>query len=156
MADGHGGARTPEHPAPASGPGRLSQRTDGGPAQKMREMTGLPYGEGTAYETQQRGAAMSATPSVPSGPDIKVQQPSGAAPMPSGPDFAAPTAAPSQPITAGAALGPGGGPELLSLPKTGMEAAPSGIVSSTLRALSGRDNSGVLASLFDTASERGV
>lgn len=31
MTDGRGGYRRPTNPAPASGPGALSQRTDGGP-----------------------------------------------------------------------------------------------------------------------------
>ena len=44
MPNGHGGYRKPEHPAPASGPGRLSKRTDGGPGQKLANYTGLDYG----------------------------------------------------------------------------------------------------------------
>ena len=31
----HGGKRTPGNPAPVSGPGQLSQRTDGGPQQVL-------------------------------------------------------------------------------------------------------------------------
>ena len=41
----HGGYRTPSNPAPVSGPGSLSQRTDGGPRQVQAEMSGMPYGE---------------------------------------------------------------------------------------------------------------
>ena len=41
-----GGYRKPENPAPSSGPGALSQRTDGGPAQGAKYIPGLPYGQG--------------------------------------------------------------------------------------------------------------
>lgn len=41
---GHGGYRAPAQPAAVSGPGQLSQRTDGGPAQALSAPTGLPYG----------------------------------------------------------------------------------------------------------------
>lgn len=58
---GHGGKRTPARPAPASGPGRLSKRTDGGPTQKMREMTGGSYGEGQEMADLQRSAPMGGT-----------------------------------------------------------------------------------------------
>ena len=43
MAEQHGGKRTPRNPAPVSGPGRLSRRTDGGPAQVNAQMTGRRY-----------------------------------------------------------------------------------------------------------------
>lgn len=61
MANGHGGPREPARPAPASGPGRLSKRTDGGPSQKMRALEGGAYGEGKAMDELQRGAPMGAT-----------------------------------------------------------------------------------------------
>ena len=62
MANGqHGGKRTPGRPAPASGPGRLSKRTDGGPSQKMREMTGGSYGEASEMADLQRSAPMGGT-----------------------------------------------------------------------------------------------
>lgn len=61
MANGHGGYREPARPAPASGPGRYAKRTDGGPAQKLRRMTGGSYGEGQAMDELQRAAPMGAT-----------------------------------------------------------------------------------------------
>ena len=61
MANGHGGYREPAKPAPASGPGRLSQRTDGGPTQKLRKLEGGSYGEGKAMDEIQRSAPMGAT-----------------------------------------------------------------------------------------------
>lgn len=46
MARGkRGGKRTPRAPAAVSGPGALSQRTDGGPAKPPPVGTGNPYGE---------------------------------------------------------------------------------------------------------------
>ena len=39
----HGGKRTPGNPAPVSGPGQLSQRTDGGP-QRLRDPLGTYAG----------------------------------------------------------------------------------------------------------------
>ncbi len=38
-----GGYRAPSSPAPVSGPGALSQRTDGGPTQGAKYVSGLPY-----------------------------------------------------------------------------------------------------------------
>ena len=61
MTNGHGGYREPARPAPASGPGRLSKRTDGGPSQKMRALEGGAYGEGKAMDELQRSAPMGAT-----------------------------------------------------------------------------------------------
>lgn len=90
MADGHGGYRRPEHPAPASGPGALSRRTDGTQPQMIAPGNG--YGERKAMQEIQGGADMQgATPPV----------------IPMG----APTMNPGEPVTAGAAAGPGIGPE---------------------------------------------
>lgn len=63
-----GGARTPSNPAPASGPGSLSRRTDGGPA-KPQYVAGLPYGEGQEFMDVQTSAPMGgAAPTAPSMP----------------------------------------------------------------------------------------
>lgn len=61
MANGHGGHREPAKPAPASGPGRYSRRTDGGPVQKLRKMTGGDYGSSQEMADLQRAAPMAAT-----------------------------------------------------------------------------------------------
>lgn len=99
MADGHGGPRTPAHPAPVSGPGALSQRTDGGPtSQPPMVANGQGYGQRKAMEDIQSGAPMQGGGNVgPTAADL----------IP----FGAPTQNPGEPITAGAALGPGIGPE---------------------------------------------
>ena len=87
----------PSNPAPVSGPGALSQRTDGGPADKqpIRDMPGGEYGEGKEMQQIQAGADMYAQP----GPE--------APPMPGG--MFDPTGRPTEPITSGVDMGPGPG-----------------------------------------------
>jgi hypothetical protein len=53
---GDGGYQAPRNPAPVSGPGKLSKRTDGGPAQALMTPTGLPYGEAGALDQACSGA----------------------------------------------------------------------------------------------------
>lgn len=100
MAEGqHGGYRKPRNPAPASPPGALSRRTDGGPGQPVRVAPGGAYGERAEMEGLQSSAPMaqSGSPSAPPAPR----------PTPLG----APTARPDEPITAGVPVGPGVGPQ---------------------------------------------
>ena len=96
MANGHGGQRTPSDPAPVSGPGAMSQRTDspavGGQPQMIA--SGGAYGDRTEMQEIQGGAEMAAAPP---------------APRPAG--LIDPTANPEEPITAGAEMGPGMGPQ---------------------------------------------
>lgn len=99
MANGHGGHRTPRHPAAVSGPGSLSARTDGGPSDMVAP--GGAYGSRQETEQIQHSAPM-------------VDQSSAAGPAPSAADlipFGAPSQSPDEPITAGAALGAGIGPD---------------------------------------------
>ena len=60
---GKGGYQAPENPAMQSGPGSMSQRTDGGPASKQaaRYMAGGEYGDGGLMDIQ-TAAPMAATP----------------------------------------------------------------------------------------------
>jgi hypothetical protein len=88
-----GGYRAPANPAPVSGPGALSQRTDGQPAMQLPNPA---YGEQQEFQAIQQGAPM-------------MQEP-GMAPPPS---LLAPSDRPDEPVSAGAALGPGPGPESL-------------------------------------------
>jgi hypothetical protein len=116
MAEGYGGKRTPRNPAPVSGPGQLSRRTDGGPAQVNAQMTGMAYGENKDFMEIQDGAAMAASPK--SRGAAKVPQGSPAGPMIGGgsnPLFSD-TMRPDEPVTAGANFGPGasGAPQLNS------------------------------------------
>ena len=57
-----GGYRKPNKPAPVSGPGSLSQRTDGGPTQAATYMSGLPYGQGQQNYDNQVAAPMAGNP----------------------------------------------------------------------------------------------
>lgn len=107
-----GGKRTPRNPAPVSGPGQLSRRTDGGPQQVQTRMSGMPYGENMEFEAMQASAPMSASPTAMSAGAR--QRRAGSAGRQAGgmgatPLFA-PTQRPDEPITAGAPFGPGDGP----------------------------------------------
>lgn len=115
-----GGYRKPSNPAPVSGPGSLSQRTDGGPGQPVREVPAAYYGERQEMRDIQGGATM-AQGSMPAGSPV---MPSNGAAPPSAPitpgqgitPLTEPTQRPDEPGTAGAALGPGPGAEALGLP----------------------------------------
>lgn len=106
-----GGARQPANPAPVSGPGQLSRRTDGGPGgkQPIQVPTGGSYGDATQMMKLQQAAPLAASP----GGDVP---PSAGLPsVPPGPAFGAASQQPDTPVTDGAALGPGAGPEALGL-----------------------------------------
>lgn len=109
-----GGYRKPGNPAPVSGPGALSKRTDGGAGAKqpMRVPTGGAYGDATQLAQTQQGAPMAASP----GGDAPAPGLLAGMGLPSGPGLAAPTQQPGTPVTDGAAAGPGAGPEALGLP----------------------------------------
>lgn len=114
MANGHGGPRKPRNPAPSSGPGALSRRTDGGP-QPKRDLPNAGYGENKDFQTAQSGAAMAGRMPMPNGP-----QPSSGGPAPGGaPVDVTPLGAasqrPDEPVTAGAPMGAGVGPEAMGL-----------------------------------------
>lgn len=93
----------PSNPAYASGPGALSRRTDGGPADKqpMRALPDAQYGENKAYMEQQAGAPMYA--------ESGIAQMSPPPPKP--PGLFDETERPDEPVTSGIASGPGEGPE---------------------------------------------
>lgn len=96
MADGQwGGYRKPGNPAPVSGPGALSKRTDGGVPRL--DVTGMSYGENGALNAAQSAAPLSA----PGGGGAPAPQVS--APTPLG----APSAFANEPVTAGADHGAG-------------------------------------------------
>lgn len=110
MANGHGGPRTPSNPAPVSGPGALSQRTDG--AQPIRELPDAAYGEGKTFREAQQGAPLAESAAL---------SPGGAGPgggmgtPPAVPGLGDGSNQPGIPVTAGAALGAGPGVEALGL-----------------------------------------
>lgn len=78
---GRGGYQAPDNPAPVSGPGELSQRTDGQGAMALPD---AKYGEQADFQALQ-----------------------GAAPMEALTSLDAPTARPAEPVTSGNPLGPG-------------------------------------------------
>lgn len=96
MANGHGGQRTPANPAPVSGPGALSRRTDGGPGdpQATRIAPGGEYGSRQQMEAIQGGAPMQGGGG-------------GTTPPPDVTPLGAPSARPDEPVTAGADSGAG-------------------------------------------------
>ena len=98
-----GGYRKPENPAPISGPGSLSKRTDGGPAQPATYISGLPYGEGQATYDQQTAAPMASNTQAQ--PTMQLPEPT---------PLMAPTSKPDEPITSGINIGLGAGSEVMA------------------------------------------
>lgn len=99
----------PQNPAGVSGPGPLSKRTDGGPAQALRDLPDAKYGENSQFQSLQQGAPLSA--SGPSGGNPGM----GPGELPPNPaagqvvPFNADSSRPNEPVTAGASMGPGPG-----------------------------------------------
>lgn len=152
MANGHGGPRTPAKPAPVSGPGKLSRRTDGGPGAKLSAPTGMDYGAHKALMQQERTSAM-AGPSPAMHVDAAPPQSPAPAGSPGTPDFGAASARPDEPITHGVDIGPGAGPEALG---TAPANAPDGYLSGLLEQASTTDTTGLLGQLYLMAEQRGV
>lgn len=99
----------PQNPAGVSGPGPLSKRTDGGPAQALRDLPDAKYGENSQFQALQQGAPLSASGPSSAGPglDMGSLPPNPAAGQVT--PFSADSARPNEPVTSGAALGPGPG-----------------------------------------------
>jgi hypothetical protein len=132
-----GGYRQPNNPAPVSGPGMLSQRTDGGATEGMsqpqQEYTGFAYGENKAIADQQSGATLAGNPFGM--PDIV--------------PLNAPTQRPNEPITAGIDRGPGPGFSSLNLPNT----EPT--ILNVLENLARYDSSGDTELIYRTLQDNG-
>jgi hypothetical protein len=144
MAEGHGGMRRPTNPAPVSGPGSLSQRTDGQGAQYM---AGGEYGEGQEMMDLQTSAPMAKSPEVRprarSGRQVVSEEMARPTPL------FAPTERPDEPITAGAPFGPGSGP-------TGQPVVRPGVASARLYTLASNDSTGELRRYADILAARGL
>lgn len=144
MANGHGGSRTPANPAPVSGPGAMSRRTDGQPA---RYASGMPYGDGQDFYDMQTAAPMAETDNVASG--VRQARRSAPAPAPAAmvtPLYSA-TERPEEPVTSGAAFGPGPGPQMMT---------PGRRPSEVLQRLASRDTTGEFEALAIILSQRGL
>lgn len=102
MVENRGGYQRPANPAPVSGPGALSKRTDGGPTQGAKYMPGMGYGQNTMPQQTAAPMAGRAEP----------------APMEMPTPLMAPTSRPNEPITSGINLGEGVGAEAMQLPNT--------------------------------------
>lgn len=102
----------PGGPASAvSGPGALSRRTDGGPAQELAQLPNAKYGENAAFQQQQQGAPVAQTPGPQQPPQQIQANPAADQVVP----LSAPTQRPGEPVTSGATHGPGPGPEALGM-----------------------------------------
>jgi len=92
---------TPSNPAPVSGPGALSKRTDGGPTQAATYIPGLPYGQGQETYSNQVAAPLQGNPFAQEMPT---------------PLFA-PSTRPNEAVTSGINSGPGVGSDAIRLPQ---------------------------------------
>jgi hypothetical protein len=102
-----GGYRKPGNPAPVSGPGALSRRTDG------RVAEGFAYGMNKQINEQAAAAPMAKAPSPMAARPMNV-----APELPAITPITAETMLPDDPVTSGVDGGPGMGPESLALPNT--------------------------------------
>jgi hypothetical protein len=137
--EGRGGYRAPSNPAAISGPGALSQRTDGGPTQGARYVSGLPYGQGQQTYSNQVAAPMAGNPMTSdSMPAME---------MPT--ELMAPTQRPNEPITAGIDIGDGPGSEIMNLPNTQQP------ISTIMRKIAQFDPSGEAELIYSTLAEYG-
>lgn len=131
----HGGYRRPNNPAPVSGPGALSKRTDGGPQQPVADVGGFEYGGRKDFADIQGGAPMAAADK--------------AAPVDVTPLFA-PTSRPNEPVTSGVPIGPGPGPAQAG------RMPGSNKYSRRLQMLAAYDDSGDLGFMADLLAARGL
>ena len=161
MSNGqHGGYRAPANPAPVSGPGKYSKRTDNGPVQAMSAAPGQAYGVAGQQMNSQRTAPLGAAEPLPKPAPVQ-----GGGNEEAGEvrhdneyaegEFSRPTDNPDEPITAGASLGPGPGPEAL-MANQNPSAMGTGEMTALLSSLSPADTTGILAQLQDAARTLGV
>jgi len=115
-----------QKPALISGPGAMSQRTDGGPASKQaqRYISGMPnYGDASQLMDMQASAPMSQAPKTPVATPSQVAAAAQQGGSPAAAQGAmqqltplnAPTQRPSEPVTTGSPMGAGAGPEALGI-----------------------------------------
>lgn len=157
-SNGHGGYRKPSTPAPVSGPGALSARTDGN--QPMVDLPDAGYGQQAQWQSIMQGAPLSnagipspgptQTQMAQSAQQAAGQQAAQAATIPAAQPvpLTAPTQRPDEPVTAGAPLGPGPGATPV--------AQQGGSMTQLLSTLSGPDITGEVAALLQWASQRGL
>jgi hypothetical protein len=135
--DNRGGYRKPTNPAVVSGPGALSQRTDGSPSQPATYISGLPYGEGQATYDQQTAAPMAGVEQMPM-PELPPIVP-----------LSEPTQFPNEPISYGASWGEGPGPNLGVIPSIGNQVNPLNVIYRMMP----YDTSGALEAVYNRLNE---
>lgn len=139
-------------PVGVSGPGALSQRTD---VQPQSVPTGMPYGQAGAMQQAEQAVPMAGTPGIPASAASAIA----AAGAPGGPPSPPPTLGtpsqrPNEPVTAGAASGPGPGPAVLNATPGAVQAG--GRLSQTIFQAAAADPSGLLSQLGALAQQRGL
>lgn len=136
-SDNRGGYRQPSNPAVVSGPGALSQRTDGSPSQPATYISGLPYGQGQETYDQQTAAPMAgieeiAMPKLP--PIVSLGEP---------------TQFPNEPISYGASWGEGPGPNYGAMQGIGNQMNPLNVIYRMMQ----YDTSGALEAVYNKLNE---
>ena len=122
-----GGYQRPNNPAPVSGPGAQSKRTDGKVenTQAAKYLAGGDYGDGGLMGIQQ-GAPMSASVGAMGKLNASTNYPGGQySPQEQVVPLTAPSQRPNEEVTHGAAAGPGGGNEVLGLPSQAQQGGTS-------------------------------
>lgn len=141
-----GGYRKPSNPAPVSGPGSLSRRTDGGPTQGAKYIRGNTYGESKALMEAQQAAPMAAAPA----PSASVTRPQ-VRPMQPITELTAPTERPDEPFSTGMPFDPTTpGPEILGVRNQ------QATLSSTLMQIAPFDETGEITELANYLVIRGL
>ena len=127
--------------AGVSGPGKFSKRTDGLSFQSTE------YGSGVENTAAKAGAPLATTPDVrPTSRSEMGMAPSQLEPVT---PLYAPSSRPDEPITAGIAMGPGPGPEIMGAAQIRVK------TSDTLAKLLPFDDTGEIAILYQEALARG-
>lgn len=147
----HGGYRKPSNPAPVSGPGALSKRTDTGPKQSISAAPGQGYGEAKTQMDAQHTAPMAAAEPLPA-PALDMQGGGGGG-LAAALGLGAPSTRPSEPITAGVNIGAGPGASIMPAPNP---AKGNGQLTALLQRLSATDSTGILAQLAQRAEATGA
>lgn len=128
-----------------SGPGSFSKRTD-------LEYQPPAYGDGVAYDAQKAGAPLAKTPDISGATTTAVRQAaerSMVTPQDALTPLYAPSQRPQEPITTGVAVGPGAGPEILSMGKATEK------LSDILVKMLPYDTDGSIAVMYQNALARG-
>lgn len=122
-----------------SGPGKFAKRTD-------LQFQPTEYGQGVEYDAQKAGAPLASTPDVRGATATEVRQAVETTPVTG---LFEKSQRPNEDITTGIAMGPGAGPEILSMGKVAVK------TSDTLAKLLPFDTTGDIAILYQEAIARG-